>query len=974
MADPTQLSDSELLSIIGGGAEPQPVPTPDPAGMRPRSVQELSDGDILSIINGTPTSYEQGNRFVDAAIRGVTDIPEVVSNIPRGLATTAIDAGYAVTGDLPAAERTARTVGRGSAGFAGALEGGTIGSAAGPIGTGVGAILGGAAGLLGFDFLEELIGTKEPTTAAQKAEQFIYDTTQGGALGAGAGAVTGIARGVAPAVRAVRPLSKGGKVAQVAEALDRLDVEKRLNDDVIGGPGAPSLAEQFDDATLAQVETQIPIDYPEGSSPLVDARRIDRAKRRTDLLDEFSDSVDSVDIGETGGRIREQVGARASKELRAANKLWDEFDKDAPIDISGAQDGVLEMYDKFQGEAAPKLPGDLRELAEEIFNSDDVRRFEAVDNWRKRINDISYDNTRTKTVRSAAKTIERGLDQALEQSPDLQPAIDARAAAGQQFEQGSVAKILKRKKYGEPVLLDSQIADEILRTPEAAMQFMGAADDASVQMMRDYIGEQIRLNLRDGKLASIVRFSTDKTGKLKPQIATILEDRAPAFQQFIDDVKSEYQFNKLASQPSRGQSITGQRLSGKDFLADLIDARSRSFIERNPLLSDAGGALLASVAIPGPNLLTAPAGAAIMGAVRRRLAGNAGQTARLLYQALSDADVARQIIRQANLGSSKARAAIRTLDNVTRRVMRAENLGAIPAIEELGRPDQVRQSEVSNTDLIRETLRRYGPAPKQQVSGGAGGQGTLGGQQVETQPKASSVPSPNYTPTSGAPSNLEIIRSTARTRPNQGAGVLDSILSALGPSAAQAEELPVRSESLRRLDLAIADQMPSAAPRESFFQNQLGGEDVTTQLSGAGLDLIKQHEGLRLKSYKDVGGVKTIGYGHTGSGASKSKITEQEAEQLLVQDVQDAEQAVADLVNVPLEQNQFDALVSLVFNIGAGAFKNSTLLKKLNAGDVDGATKEFLRWNKVKGRVVSGLTNRRRQEAQLFSSGGAQLV
>lgn len=205
---------------------------------------------------------------------------------------------------------------------------------------------------------------------------------------------------------------------------------------------------------------------------------------------------------------------------------------------------------------------------------------------------------------------------------------------------------------------------------------------------------------------------------------------------------------------------------------------------------------------------------------------------------------------------------------------------------------------------------------------------------------------------SATPSNLEIIRSTARARPNQGAGVLDSIIG-----------------NLR------GGQAPQAAPQRASFQLPMGGQDVAAdRISNAGLDLIKQHEGLRLKSYKDVGGVKTIGYGHTGSGASKSKITEQEAEQLLVQDVQDAEQTVADLVNVPLEQNQFDALVSLVFNIGAGAFKNSTLLKKLNAGDVDGATKEFLRWNKVKGKVVSGLTNRRRQEAQLFSSGGAQLV
>ncbi len=141
------------------------------------------------------------------------------------------------------------------------------------------------------------------------------------------------------------------------------------------------------------------------------------------------------------------------------------------------------------------------------------------------------------------------------------------------------------------------------------------------------------------------------------------------------------------------------------------------------------------------------------------------------------------------------------------------------------------------------------------------------------------------------------------------------------------------------------------------------------KISQEGLDLIKKFEGLRLKAYKCPAGVWTIGYGSTVGVVGGQEITEADAEAFLKYDLFDPELFIDFYVTVPLAQEQFDALVSLVFNIGIGAFRKSTLLKKLNAGDYRGAAKEFDRWTRAGGIVLSGLIGRRRIEKELFLRG-----
>ena len=141
------------------------------------------------------------------------------------------------------------------------------------------------------------------------------------------------------------------------------------------------------------------------------------------------------------------------------------------------------------------------------------------------------------------------------------------------------------------------------------------------------------------------------------------------------------------------------------------------------------------------------------------------------------------------------------------------------------------------------------------------------------------------------------------------------------------------------------------------------------QVNEDGLKLLETCEGLRLKAYKDVRGILTIGYGHTGPDVRPdSFITQQDAEKLLTEDIAIAKEAVDRLVKVPLTSNQFSALVCFVYNIGQGSFASSTLLRRLNLRDYAGAADEFLRWNKANGVPVAGLTARRKAEKALFQS------
>ena len=138
-------------------------------------------------------------------------------------------------------------------------------------------------------------------------------------------------------------------------------------------------------------------------------------------------------------------------------------------------------------------------------------------------------------------------------------------------------------------------------------------------------------------------------------------------------------------------------------------------------------------------------------------------------------------------------------------------------------------------------------------------------------------------------------------------------------------------------------------------------------ISQEGLSLIKKFEGCELEAYKCAAGVWTIGYGSTKGVKEGDSIIQEEADKLLLHEMEEYEGYINNMVNVDLEQNQFDAMVSWVFNLGPANLKASTLLKVLNAKDYEGVPAQIKRWNKAGGKVLQGLIRRREAESLLFA-------
>lgn len=173
---------------------------------------------------------------------------------------------------------------------------------------------------------------------------------------------------------------------------------------------------------------------------------------------------------------------------------------------------------------------------------------------------------------------------------------------------------------------------------------------------------------------------------------------------------------------------------------------------------------------------------------------------------------------------------------------------------------------------------------------------------------------------------------------------------------------PRRRRSFGRLLLVLCVLVGVVGAVDSEKETEV---DVSNRFIG----LIEQFEGFRAKCYQDTGGVWTIGFGHAcpaGDPFRNSILTREQAEALLRKDVQHAVEAVNTHVTVPLKQEQFDALVDFVYNVGAGAFASSTLLRKLNAGHCCAVPDELRKWTRDNGQVIAGLIARRRAEIALY--------
>lgn len=145
--------------------------------------------------------------------------------------------------------------------------------------------------------------------------------------------------------------------------------------------------------------------------------------------------------------------------------------------------------------------------------------------------------------------------------------------------------------------------------------------------------------------------------------------------------------------------------------------------------------------------------------------------------------------------------------------------------------------------------------------------------------------------------------------------------------------------------------------------------DRKAHVSQGGLELIKHFEGCQLTVYEDVGGNATVGYGHRTARKIGSTITQQQADKLLMDDVRKVQTCIREHVDIALTRNEYDALASLIFNVGCQDFTYSSLLWFLNHGDKRAAAMEFPKWVHSRGRIIKGLINRRQAEQRIFRYG-----
>jgi lysozyme len=167
---------------------------------------------------------------------------------------------------------------------------------------------------------------------------------------------------------------------------------------------------------------------------------------------------------------------------------------------------------------------------------------------------------------------------------------------------------------------------------------------------------------------------------------------------------------------------------------------------------------------------------------------------------------------------------------------------------------------------------------------------------------------------------------------------------------------------MKSLLLQIIKKVGAAVVAKAFTYRK------NMNIGNKGLEMIKHFEGLELNAYQCAAGVWTIGYGHTKGVQKGMVISEDTANEMLVEELKEYENYINTLVKVELNQNQFDAMVSWVYNLGSSNLQASTLLKVLNAGDYEGVPAQIMRWNKAGGKVLEGLTRRRQAEADLFAN------
>lgn len=646
-------------------------------------LSNLSNSQLESLLQSAGIPLRSPENGFDSLIRGFKETPQTLGNLPSGLYNLGGDVVDLVTfnNSPEKAQNTLKSVGTIASGTAGGLSGAAAGATAGAtigsivpiVGTAAGGVLGaligglggGALASRGYEYLADLIMGKDTPTKQKVVNDLSYDLGQGLLIdgltfGAGRGLRT-IGKFADEVADTARLGTKAGRDVKTAQALRAVGVDENALAKV-NPNDARSIGEQLQDPTLARVETALNKEYGLEVGPQASERMAARQDMRQSLLD--SPDVSKLEAGtEMYADLANQKAFKSGEVSRAYKAVPGK----TRLNIKPVIRRIDDVLNKYLGEGAiEKLSPEVERIVLDLIDNAEDISVERLNNYRKTLGNQLSHNMPDGLNKEMAAEIRDAIDsEAAAANTGLDKAVQARREMGQQFEQGATGKILKEKKYGERVTLDSQVAEKVLASPEAAMQYSAVADEAGREALTNYVKTNIRNLMQADKLGQAVSYYAKRADQLK----SILDpEQFAEVTQAVKDVESQLGYGRLAKQPSRGESGTAQFTADQAGLKKLFGVDS-TFIDKHPILTKGGGALLGSVlggkiTNLGGSFFGTVIGLEIGQKVIQALKNADTEIAGQLYRALTDKAYAAELLAKAGNGDTWAMGAIRTLDGM----------------------------------------------------------------------------------------------------------------------------------------------------------------------------------------------------------------------------------------------------------------------------------------------------------------------
>jgi len=721
-----------------------------------------------------PVNFEEDS-FLEVSKRAVTDLPSTLYNAPKALGQLGLDfatmqmfgpglLAEKVTGiDNPfipefASEAAPRAIKGGSI-----LGGAALGTAGGLlVGGPAGGFVGGGLGAETGDVLSDLILGEELPSAAGLGKQTTYDFIQD-LLTLGLG--KSLKQGTRTGLMLADDIAKGSKLATkkgrdvltartLSSEMEAAGITLEMIEDLSTDPALEfqSLAERFDSEGLARSEGALDRGFKESAGVDAATRRQLRSESNVGKLEGVIEDT-NVTAESTGAKIFDELEAAKEARFKEVSKLYEALDGTQIVD--GGEKLVTKIEKAFDKHISTKDPGKLDPTIEkmmfDIVDSNGVLDLHTLDIYKRALSDVAFSQSATSTNKLMAKAILDGLKDAEKTSGGtLGKASAVRAKVGIEFEQGAPGQILKRKKYKERAMLNSQIPNKILANSDNAGKFGAIATIEAKQALVDFIASDLQKSIDTPKQGGRAGYWRKKDAALKKALTP---EQYEQIDNVISDIESQARRRDLETAPSRGGSPTAQFEGDIKALRRKFGGDVAGFITDHPGLATVGGIMIGYasgfMATAGHmgSLIGSSFGGLIGAKILAAVKGLEGDVSRKLYRALTNKKEAIRLMKLADGGSTKAKALLDKLDEVSRKVideagLSAETIASRP-VAELGREGKKQSRQEDLDSLTLEDINKLIEAkqnevsntnPTDNISSGSSGGGTVGAKKKSERP------------------------------------------------------------------------------------------------------------------------------------------------------------------------------------------------------------------------------------------------